>query len=231
MVEFPKTSKDFLTWRDKHRGGYQRGHKPTHRPELSTDSDFTILALYQAEYRGVVEYYRLAYNLAAALSKVKRVMEQSLVMTLASKLKLSAPRVYKRYQATIVTNGKPYKGWQVVRTRAGKKPLIAEWGGIPLCWDPKAILNDQPGRVWGGRTELEKRLLANTCELCGATSDIEVHHIRALKDLTKYTGREKPAWVHKMAARRRKTLVLCRTCHQDTHAGRPLTRHKSSSRM
>ncbi len=169
----------------------------------------------------MVEYYRLAYNLSVALRKVKRVMEQSLVMTLASKLKISVPRVYKRYQTTIVTNGKPYKGLQVVRTREGKKPLIAQWGGISLHWDPKAVLNDQPARAWGGRSELEKRLLANTCELCGATSDIEVHHIRALKDLTTYTGRDKPgrdkpAWVRKMAARRRKTLVLCRTCHQDT---------------
>lgn len=215
---------------DKKCQGYQRGNKPTHRPELTTDSDFSILAHYQAEYRGLVEYYRLAYNLSVALRKVKRVMEQSLVMTLASKLKMSVPRVYKRYQATIITNGKPYKGLQVVRTREGKKPLIAQWGGISLHWEPKAVLNDQPARAWGGRSELEKRLLANTCELCGATSDIEVHHIRALKDLTTYTGRDKPAWVRKMAARRRKTLVLCRTCHQDTHAGRPLTRHTSSLR-
>jgi Type II intron maturase len=196
----------------------------------SSTSSLRIAWDYQAEYRGLVEYYRLAYNLSVALRKVKRVMEQSLVMTLASKLKMSVPRVYKRYQTTIITNGKPYKGLQVVRTREGKKPLIAQWGGISLHWDPKAVLNDQPARAWGGRSELEKRLLANTCELCGATSDFKVHHIRALKDLTTYTGRDKPAWVRKMAARRRKTLVLCRTCHQDTHAGRPLTRHTSSSR-
>src|SRR6266705_6739090 len=108
--------------------GYQHGNKPTHRPELTTDSDFTILAHYQAEYRGLVEYYRLAYNLSIALRKVKRVMEQSLVMTLASKLKISVPCVYKRYQATIITHGKRYQGLQVVRAREGKKPLLAQWG-------------------------------------------------------------------------------------------------------
>ncbi|WP_246035491.1 hypothetical protein [Dictyobacter kobayashii] len=31
--------------------------------------------------------------------------------------------------------------------------------------------------------------------MCGATEHIQVHHIRALKDLKKYDGREKPAWV------------------------------------
>jgi hypothetical protein len=40
------------------------------------------------------------------------------------------------------------------------------------------------------------------------TDKIEVHHIRALKDLEKYTGREKPQWGQIMAARRRKTLDL-----------------------
>src|SRR5438270_12078924 len=77
------------------------------------------------------------------------------------------------------------------------------------------------------RSELERRLLAQTCEQCGATrmtAKVEVHHIRAMKDLNKYTGREKPEWVVTMALRRRKTLVLCRKCHRDLHAGRPLTR-------
>jgi hypothetical protein len=41
------------------------------------------------------------------------------------------------------------------------------------------------------------------------TAKIDVHHIRPLKDLEQYDGREKPQWVQIMAARRRKTLVLC----------------------
>ena len=55
-------------------------------------------------------------------------------------------------------------------------------------------------------------------------------HIRALKDLNKYEGQEKPHWRKIMAARHRKTLVLCRTCHLDLHAGRPLKHKRSRSR-
>ena len=192
------------------------------------ESDFTIMTHYQAEYRGLVEYYRLAYNLRS-LNTLKWVMEQSLIKTLAAKFRLTGPQVYQRYKAAITAHGRTYQGLQVVRVREGKKPLIAQWGGVSLRWDSRAILNDQPPRIYGGRTELEKRLLATTCEYCGATDHIEVHHIRALKDLTKSTGRDKPEWVKTMAARHRKTLVLCRTCHLDIHAGRPLTRHPSSS--
>jgi hypothetical protein len=110
--------------------------------------------------------------------------------------------------------------------REDKKPLIATWGGIPLICDSKASIQDRAHQVpWNSRTELEKRLLAQVCEVCDATSmtdKLEVHHIRALKDLGKYDGREKPEWVKIMAARRRKTLVLSQVCHRDLHAGRPL---------
>ena len=75
---------------------------------------------------------------------------------------------------------------------------------------------------WDARTELVQRLLADTCELCGSHADIEVHHIRALKDLKRYGRPEKPAWVKTMAARHRKTLVVCRSCHKDIHQGQPL---------
>jgi Type II intron maturase len=207
---------------------YMHQGKARHRAEMLNDSDFTIIAHYQSEFRGLVEYYRMAYNLSQSLDKVKRITEISLTKTLAAKHKISRAEVYKRYRSTILKDGKRYKGLQITIERKDKKPLVAQWGGIPLTWNIQAPIIEQVPR-WGDRTELEKRLLANTCEYCGTTKDIEVHHIRALKDLGKYTGREKPEWVKIMAARKRKTLVLCRTCHQDVHAGRPLRRQKSSS--
>ena len=81
-------------------------------------------------------------------------------------------------------------------------------------------LPDTPYPYWDARPELVQRLLANTCELRGSHTAIEVHHIRALKDLKQYGRTEKPAWVKTMAARHRKTLVVCRSCHKDIHQGR-----------
>jgi group II intron reverse transcriptase/maturase len=205
---------------------YTRNGKAVHRAELVNDSDFSIVATYQSEYRGIANYYRLAYNMHT-LRQLKWVMEQSLTKTLAAKFKQSVSKVYDTYRAELEVDGKQYKGLQVVIPREGKAPLVATWGGIPLTWDIWANLEDRPQGVWGGRTELEKRLLAQVCELCGTThmiDQIEVHHIRALKDLNRYTGREKPEWVKRMAIRRRKTLVLCRTCHREITYGKPMTR-------
>ena len=213
---------------------YKKRGKAIHRPELINESDFTIITIYQLEYRGIVNYYRLAYNLHT-LQQLRWIMEQSLTMTLARKHNISVRKVYQKYQAVLDINGIAYKGLQVTVPREGKNPLVATWGGISLTWDIMATLNDQPQRIWNNRSELEKRLLAQICEVCGAgrlTDKIEVHHIRALKDLTRYEGRERPDWVKIMAARRRKTLVLCRTCHDDLHAGRPLRmKQVSRSRM
>ncbi|GHO63019.1 maturase [Ktedonobacter sp. SOSP1-52] len=205
--------------------------KVLHRTELINDSDFSIIALYQAEYRGLVEYYRLAYNLHR-FTTLEGVMEKSLTKTLATKHKVSVPKVYRKYQATVRVEKKSFKVLQTTIERKDKKSLIAQWGGISLHWDIKAPLKDHQMFLGPGRSELEKRLLADTCEYCGTTGDaerIEVHHIRALKDLAAYDGREKPAWVKIMAARKRKTLVLCATCHQDVTYGRPMRRKPMSN--
>jgi group II intron reverse transcriptase/maturase len=204
--------------------------KVLHRTELINDSDFTIIELFQAEYRGVVEYYRLAYNLHR-LTTLEGVMEQSLTKTLAAKHRVSVPKVYRKYQAVFREGKKCYKVLQTIIEREGKKPLVARWGAISLQWDIMAPIKDHWIFLGPGRSELEKRLLADTCEYCGTTGDaerIEVHHIRALKDLKTYDGREKPAWVKLMAARKRKTLVLCAMCHQDVTYGRPMRRKPKS---
>lgn len=207
---------------------YEKDGKAIHRAELLYESDSTIVTRYQQEYRGIAEYYRLAYNMHT-LSRLKWVMEQSLTKTLAHKHRISVSKVYQKYRAQLMIDGTSYKGLQVTVPREGKEPLVATWGGISLKWNRKATVRDQALNVRYYQSGLEQRLLAQKCEQCGATQltdRIEVHHIRALKDLEAYPGRHKPAWVKIMAARQRKTLVLCRTCHMDIQYGRPLRRQE-----
>lgn len=206
---------------------YMSNGKPIHRAERLNNEVFTIIADYQTEYRGLVEYYRMAHNLRD-LSVLKWTMETSLTKTLASKLKTSVAGIYRRYHATVENeHGRPYKALQVRVEREGKRPLVATWGGISLARKTNAALNDNPYQVPRGRTELVKRLLADECELCGSTEQVQVHHIRKLADLKKH-GRTLPMWAQTMVARQRKTLVVCHECHQAIHAGKP-TRRKMGS--
>ena len=211
---------------------YMHDGKPRHRPEWLNESPYTLIATYQAEYRGLVEYYRLAHNLAT-LSKLKWIMQTSLLKTLAAKLHLTVNQAAKKYGTTLHTPEGPRKVLQVVVERKdGRKPLVAQWGGISLKRAKHAILNDAPKPIWNVGTELVQRLTADTCELCGSHENIEVHHIRALKSLRPFSrqGDNKPEWVKVMAARQRKTLVVCRKCHMDIHAGRNPRSISSGSR-
>jgi group II intron reverse transcriptase/maturase len=208
----------------EHCARYCAHGKPMHRNGLIDDSDFTIVATYQAEYRGLVEYYQLAHNLHA-LNRLRWIMETSLLRTLARKHRSSVVKQRQRYRTRLQTTHGPRQGLQVVVERAeGKKPLVATWGGIALQRRKRAILLDHPTEVRNNRSELLQRLLAETCELCGSHDRIEVHHLRHLRDLRRPGRRPPPQWVQVMAARRRKTLVVCRPCHDDIHAGRPLHR-------
>src|SRR4051812_14827948 len=64
---------------DKVRGAcsrYMRDGKPAHRAELVNDSDFDIIARYGTEYRGLMNYYILAHNIAR-MTAVHWVMRKS----------------------------------------------------------------------------------------------------------------------------------------------------------
>jgi group II intron reverse transcriptase/maturase len=195
---------------------YRGGTRPRPRIELINDSVYTIIAAYQQEFRGLAEYYQLAWNRSIRLGKLKWLMEWSLTATLASKLRISISEVYNRYRATIETGDGIYKGLEVRVERTGKPPLVAQWGGISLkrpSFRKRVVLDERPRRIYGSRTELVQRLLADTCELCGSTDNIEVHHTRGLRDLQRKGRADPPEWIKTMAARRRKTLVVCKSCH------------------
>jgi len=206
---------------------YMRADKPIHRPELLADSDFAIVSKYQAEYRGVVQYYLLATNVHE-LGHLRYVMESSLLKTLAAKRRTTVMAMVRKHKATTDTPDGPLTCLRVSVNRGeGKPPLVAEFGGIPLRRKPRATLHETPIQIWTKPTDVLARLLADRCEMCGHEGDCHVHHIRKMANLHVKGRREKPAWMRRMIAMRRKTLVVCRTCHVAIHAGRP-TRQPST---
>lgn len=199
---------------------YVKHGQPAHRPELLDHSVFDIVAQYQSVYRGIVNFYAMAHNLRD-LGRLHWTMQRSLTKTLSAKLRISVPKVYERYSTWLDTEHGPRRVLEVRIERGDKPPLIARWGGISLAWSPDATLTDQERLPMINMTELVQRLLAEECELCGSRDNVQVHHIRALKDLSKLGRSEKPLWARVMAARHRKTLVVCETCHRAIHEGRP----------
>src|SRR5258708_8297792 len=142
---------------------YLKNGKPIHRKELETETAYSIMTRYQAEYRGLVEYYQMANNLNR-LSALRWVMEVSLTKTLAAKFKLTVPKVYDRFQTTHIIDGRTYKGLCVIVERGENPPLIAKWGKIPLKRITQATLNVEQKHIctWTGHTDLYTCLLTAT---------------------------------------------------------------------
>ena len=161
---------------------YQKKGRVVHRPELANESDYDIVQIYQWEYAGVVNYYRLAHNVSW-LHSLHYVMQDSLLRTLANKHKTTIGKLWRRHRSTAPTPHGPRRCLIATLNRAGKTPLVARFGGLSLRREKRAIIRDHIPHCVPRRTELAKRLLANTCELCGSREQVEVHHVRKLSNL------------------------------------------------
>ncbi|WP_028775848.1 reverse transcriptase/maturase family protein [Shimazuella kribbensis] len=181
-----------------------------HRSRLVTLEDIEILHIYNAEIRGLYNYYKLANN-ASVLSKFFYIMEYSMYKTFANKYRTSVSKILYKYK-------KDRKFTVEYDVKSGKKFATLYHKGFKR--DPKVLIgkidilpNELP---YSGRTSLLQTLEKEECEWCGAINvPLEVHHVRKLKDL-----KGKARWEQHMIARRRKTMVLCEACHDRLHAGK-----------
>lgn len=99
----------------------------------------------------------------------------------------------------------------------GKPDLVARFGGIPLVRKKNAVLRATTSRrVPHPRKELIHRLPTRRCELCEEAGAVLVHQVRKLASLAKPDPGQ-PAWTAKMTQMRRKTPMVCRTCHDVIH--------------
>lgn len=197
---------------------YLRRGKPAHRSHLINRDDHDIVAIYGAEYRGIVQYYLLAGDVYR-LRRLEWVTKTSMLKTLAAKHHSTVSKMAARHKTTIETPHGLRTCFEVRVERDGRNPLVARFGGIPLKRQKNAVINDHvPGQVTYPRKELIRRLLTGRCEICKQKDNVQVHHVRKLADLGQPRP-DQPAWAQLMAKMRRKALVVCILCHDQIHAG------------
>lgn len=185
--------------------------EPVRRPGLMRLDDIEILNQYNAEVRGTYNYYRLANN-ATVLNNFLYVMKFSMYKTFAGKYRTNMRKIIRKY----CHNGDFTVSYP---TKNGTKSVVFYNQG--MRHNGKVVVSENPdiiGRANENRryTRLTDRLQGHICESCGTeTEDIEIHHIRKLKDLS-----GKAEWERHMIARKRKTMALCHSCHVKLHNGK-----------
>jgi len=195
---------------------YRRHGKPWHRSVLQNLSDYDIVRIYGAEYRGIVNYYMLAHDVHR-LGTLHWNALTSMLKTLAAKHHSSVSKMAARFQAKIETPEGLRRCFEARIQREGKQDLVARFGGIPLKRNKDAVIHDPvPVSVPYPRKELIYRLRKHWCELCGQGATVDVHQVASLAQLGR-PGPGQPGWAAIMARKRRKTLVVCRSCHEVIH--------------
>ena len=185
--------------------------KPKSRSYMRCLDDLEIISQYNSEIMGFYNYYSIANN-SPVIDSFYNIMEYSMYKTYAAKYTTSKKKIIAKYKKNGVFSI-PYtnkKGYEVRREFYDK--------GFKRKELPNRNLDDRlPNTVaiTGGRNGLITRLNARVCENCGATDNLEMHHVRKLKDL-----KGKSDWEIKMISRNRKTLAVCSVCHHKIHSGK-----------
>ena len=199
-----------------HKYGYGdwQETKPVHRPELLNASDVEIISTYNAELRGIANYYCLASNVKRELSKLEYMANYSLFKTLAGKHKTKMTQnIAKLKKGNEYVHKYEVKG----ETRTVNVYKLKHMEKKAKNWNVDEIPNTL--YLISSRNELVKRLNSEVCEYCRRTDlPLQSHHVRKLKDLKKKKNLQK--WQEVMIARNRKTLVMCVECHDLLHAGK-----------
>jgi hypothetical protein len=79
---------------------YTKNGEPTNRPELLQCLDFEIVSIYGHEFRGIVNYYRMAYDVARRFYRAKYMFMESAARTLANKFKITKAKAFAKYKRT-----------------------------------------------------------------------------------------------------------------------------------
>jgi hypothetical protein len=184
--------------------------KPKHRKGLIFNDDLEILSKYNAEIMGFYNYYSIALN-SGTINNFSYIMEYSMYKTFAGKYSTTVPNICRKYKkdgvfTVFYTNKKRENRFRTFYNNGFGRKIEAKeafFDKLPNYYHAKM------------RTSLIDRLKARNCEMCRETSELEMHHVRKLKDI----ANGKQPWEIHMIARQRKTMALCHDCHMNVHHG------------
>ena len=170
-----------------------------------------IIQKYNYLWNGLLNYYSFAYN-RAQLNFVQYLIHHSAACTLMNKLKLSSrAKVFKKFgrNLTVIKQNeqkstKPIQlNYRSTLTRLEKFNIGKQENkniGLPYYVFDYAIRS--------------KKMANAQCVICGALSNIEMHHRRPLK--SSVTDNTLKGVIKNLT---RKQIPLCRKCHLKVHLG------------
>ena len=196
--------------------GFMSNHRGRTRVSWLSLEVRQIITLANSIIRGYENYYSFVLNKGQLCSYIYYIIKDTVLRTLANKLSLSSrAKVIQKFGPDISLFD------QNKRDKENKPTLVTK------LYKPSYQLNlwDFKSRVFDTNI---KALFASDLSLaeldnllrtvCGSAHKVEMHHIRAMKDIKHKKG----TLDYLMAKRYRKQIPVCRDCHMAHHSGKQL---------
>lgn len=180
--------------------------KALHRGFLVNRDNVAIVNKYNAEIRGIYNYYWLAENVSV-LNDFYYIMKGSMYKTFAAKYKSSFNKMAAKYEKDGIFTVE-------YETKTGTRYREFYHDGFvqkdEVLFDDIDTLPERRIRYINRPNSLAARLKAGVCESCGNEGQlIHMRHVKRLKDLK---GRDEYEIL--MKEKRRKSLALCSECYE-----------------
>lgn len=191
----------------KDKGYVKNDSRPTKNGRFINLELFQIIEHYKMVERGISNYYSLANNYGNLLARVHFILKYSCVLTIASKMRLKTMKgVFRKYGKNLRV--KSAKGFVEYPSPSYKRP-----SKLPktMAYDERFV-DKLHARLPRGRSDL-----SGPCFACGSTTNIEVHHVRALRKRGRTVSHD--FLIRLMSKINRKQIPLCERCHKKVHSG------------
>jgi len=163
----------------------------------------TILQYYNSVIRGLLNYFCFVNN-HKSLGSIIHGLKFSCARTFALKYKVRhAAKIFKRFGGFLKCPVTSYKLFIPSTFKASKK-----FGVNPERFEN--IIN----KTWNNK--LTKSNLFKTCVICGSNKEVQMHHLKKIKDL-KSKNSKLDFFTKQMAAINRKQIPLCSFHHNALH--------------
>lgn len=164
-----------------------------------------IVKKYNQVWQGILNYYSFAWN-RCQLNLIQYLLHHSAACTIMNKLKLHSRRaVFQKFGKTLQTKYKDDKGKEKMVEFKLSKTLVRI-----------SKYNTQPAAPFEAfyyniRT---KSRIEELCRICGSSEQVEMHHVKGLKD-----GKTSNTFKKIMSNLNRLQIPVCRICHKRIHRG------------
>lgn len=147
-------------------------YRPKHKGSLTNLSHYDILAFYNSKIHGILNFYSFASNLNK-LSRIVWYLHASCALTLSRKYRLGTMSLaYKKFGRWLMcpeTEKKIY-----IPDNYKVKHIYQKTANIPKVED---VVN----MSWAAK--LTETKFGKACVICGTTEQIQMHHVRSVKDV------------------------------------------------